>query len=544
MLKSISKSSLRRKLILLFVLASTVPILLLSVYSVYSTRSILRRNTESLVNVNLKQIDDNLNISLDAYDDLLYQIYTSDEVVEWVDKLNAGEDVAVTVSQMRRFLRGLFYTKDYIRSISVLTENGTVITYDMLSATTYDNSWMDNFSISEQELMEYVINEQGTCVFDTEYATSFANEDYYLFHMAHRIIDYKKLTKRSGIVVMSLDERFLQSIMEQEENDSDESNCYIVGKQGQIISFPSQNHIGEVIADINGDFSGRLATYKSSRELNRAVLPAYTDLYGFHDDDLGWDIVYLVDQHRLMNEMNIRGWVSVAVCVILLVITLIALKDVLVKERESNDIKRRAEITALEAQINPHFLYNTLDTINWMAIDKDEFDISNAINTLATILRYAITNSNGTVTVEDETEWLKKYIYLQQVRLKNKFTSYINVDPTVREVKVHKLLLQPFVENAIIHGFRGAQDEYILKVSIEGMEDGLAISISDNGVGMDEQTVERLNMGMSVESDNKNHIGIENAITRIRMYYGENSNVEVSSKEGEGTTILMKIVTS
>ena len=396
---------------------------------------------------------------------------------------------------------------------------------------------------------------------------------------------------------MSLDERFLQSIMEQEENDSDESNCYIVGQQGQIISFPSQNHIGEVIADINGDFSGRLATYKSSRELNRAVLPAYTDLYGFHDDDLGWDIVYLVDQHRLMNEMNIRGWASVAVCVILLVITLIALKDVLAKERESNEIKRRAEITALEAQINPHFLYNTLDTINWMAIDKDECEISNAINTLATILRYAITNSNGTVTVEDETEWLKKYVYLQQVRLKNKFTSFISVDPHVREVKVHKLLLQPFVENAIIHGFRGSQEEYILKVSIEGIYaeegkkagsknvagsdtsdiaavgsdagrkssdggymignntlagesaengrevTGLAITISDNGVGMDEKTVDRLNSGMSVDSDDKNHIGIENAITRIRMYYGEQSKVEVSSKEGEGTTILMKIVT-
>ena len=116
----------------------------------------------------------------------------------------------------------------------------------------------------------------------------------------------------------------------------------------------------------------------------------------------------------------------------------------------------------MEAQINPHFLYNTLDTINWMAIDKDEFDISNAINSLATILRYAIADSSGEVFVRDEIDWLKKYIYLQQFRLKNNFTCSINVDPDVMDLRIHKLLLQPFVENSILHGFEGTKNNHVL----------------------------------------------------------------------------------
>ncbi len=142
------------------------------------------------------------------------------------------------------------------------------------------------------------------------------------------------------------------------------------------------------------------------------------------------------------------------------------------KEKKKQRISReKAEIRALEAQINPHFLYNTLDTINWMAIDRGEFDISNAIGSLANILRYAITDSNGTVCIRDEIEWLKKYIYLQQFRLKNKFVRVIEVAPELLDVKIHKLLLQPFIENAIIHGFNGEQDEYIFRsVHIAGEE--------------------------------------------------------------------------
>ena len=113
--------------------------------------------------------------------------------------------------------------------------------------------------------------------------------------------------------------------------------------------------------------------------------------------------------------------------------------DTLEKLNDAITRQQEAQIVALEAQINPHFLYNTLDTINWMAIDRDEYDISNAISALATILRYAIVNSNAEVSIREEAEWLKKYIYLQQFRMKNRFSCSIFVAPDVQEALIHKL---------------------------------------------------------------------------------------------------------
>ena len=129
------------------------------------------------------------------------------------------------------------------------------------------------------------------------------------------------------------------------------------------------------------------------------------------------------------------------------------LEKALLREKTEAENSRKAEIRMLEAQINPHFIYNILDTVNWIAIEKDEYDISNAISTLASILRYAISNSDKPVTLRDEVDWLKKYVYLQQFRLKNKFSFEIRTDPEILDVRVHKLIIQPFVENAIVHGF-------------------------------------------------------------------------------------------
>ena len=195
----------------------------------------------------------------------------------------------------------------------------------------------------------------------------------------------------------------------------------------------------------------------------------------------------------------------------------------------------------LKSQVNPHFLYNTLDTINWMAIDKDEYDISNNITALASILRYGINNSNGVVKIYEEVEWLKQYIFLQQTRLKNTFECKINVEPGLMEMPIHKLLLQPFIENAILHGFEGVTRKHILTVELCKKENYIHIEIEDNGCGMTENIVWEINNGIFGNAENKNHIGVENAITRIRMYYGEKANVEIESELGRGTKVRVWI---
>ena len=210
------------------------------------------------------------------------------------------------------------------------------------------------------------------------------------------------------------------------------------------------------------------------------------------------------------------------------------------KEKEATGKQQKAELRALEAQINPHFLYNTLDTINWMAIDRSEYDISNAINSLAFILRYAVSGYDEEVPVRDEVEWLKRYIYLQQYRMKNQFHCEINMSPEVQDWKIHKLLLQPFVENTIVHGFRYAQEEYLLEIVFREKSGRLMIRIADNGTGFDTSIVDRIMRGEPAPDREKGHIGLENAILRFDMYTGGRGSLKIDSHPGKGTTVEME----
>ena len=218
------------------------------------------------------------------------------------------------------------------------------------------------------------------------------------------------------------------------------------------------------------------------------------------------------------------------------------LQDSVAKEQELSRQKQKAEITALEAQINPHFLYNILDTINWMAIGKKAFEISRAISALAAILRYGLDNSNGIVTIRDEYEWLKQYLLLQQTRLKDGFESRVSIQPEAMGVRVHKLLIQPFVENAIIHGFDGIERQAVLEIEIQLQgENGLRIVICDNGKGIPEETAARFNRGEFPDTEGRSHIGMKNAMERIRLYYGGDSEVRIVSRENEYTKVIIQI---
>lgn len=590
-MKQSKRVSLWRKIISIFIVTSTIPIILLCLFMFYKTSDVLKKNTDTLMQNSLKQLNDNLDIQLEAYEDILYQLYTGDEVVEWVDKLNAGEDIPVTVNQLRRYLRGILNSKDYIRSITIITESGMEVTYDCINATTYENSWIDNFSYTMEELYDEVSSDNKMNIYSTEYGTTFANEEHYLFHLANRIIDYRDIDKQMGIVIISLDEELLQSILESSYENIGAN--ILLDERGRIISCNEKNKIGTVLFELDNTEEEKKSNFKNFVSDTLKINKDYISVYTYYNEDLKWEIVSTANQSSYMQEINSNTQIIALVGTILLLITLFLIWKLsrqliesvntvvasmkaagtgnlstripvsermpmeietvalqfnetlgkLVyaqeKEKEATDKQRKAEIKALEAQINPHFLYNTLDTINWMAIDRDEFDISNAISSLANILRYAITDSNGTVYVRDEVEWLKKYIYLQQFRLKNKFVRIIEVAPEVMDIKIHKLLLQPFIENAIIHGFSGEQEEYILEVFLLRENDCLKIIIKDNGSGMPPDLVEKINTGQQIKTEEKNHIGMDNAIMRLNMYCEGQAKIYVQSEIGKGTEISL-----
>lgn len=200
--------------------------------------------------------------------------------------------------------------------------------------------------------------------------------------------------------------------------------------------------------------------------------------------------------------------------------------------------ERIAEITALQAQINPHFLFNTLQTIQLEVnqVEGKNGKIATTIEELSDILKYALGNSNEKVSFAREIQYLKKYVNIQKLRFGDKFILYYEVDEELMDFQVFRLLLQPIVENSILHGVRYREKGYIkVKIHYSHTEPKVVISVIDSGIGM---TKEELQMQRQNMKDyNPNHVGLANVNCRLKLYYGEVAQLHIYSKKDMGTVI-------
>lgn len=587
------KKSLGLQLVIAFVITSIIPFVLINIFSYYNISKIVRDHNSALMEYNLNRTKTMLDVSIESYEDVLFQIYSNDTVVELINRINKGEELVVSKNQLRRILQGYFYAKEYIKDISVITENGTLVFYERITGYSVRSPWMGNQDMKPDELYQNIMDYQKTYFMPTKEADTSLDGDNYLFHMGHRIVDYNRKNKEIGAVIISIDEQMLSEICTDRE-DGPAAYHYIVDQKGSVVSCRKKEYLGMVL-DVDVTDNDRQAAYQSFAEEQGDFGEESIEVNYTHDEKTGWDIVNVSDQEevlgRIRQQQQITYTVLTAViaALVLLILYLIRrlthsiksvvatmqstgegrlqerveiddrmpseveviacqynktidqLLDALEKEKRLDRQRKDAEITALEAQLNPHFLYNTLDTINWIAIGKKEFEISRAINALANILRYGIDNSNGIVTIREEYEWLKQYLLLQQTRLKEEFESQIDIPPELMEVRVHKLLIQPFIENSFVHGFEGVRRKCAVKVRMTCEDGFLKILIEDNGKGMPEQIIESVNSKRSFTAESKSQIGLRNAIYRIQLYYGDGAEIHAESAEGEYTKILLTI---
>ena len=193
------------------------------------------------------------------------------------------------------------------------------------------------------------------------------------------------------------------------------------------------------------------------------------------------------------------------------------------------------ELKALQAQINPHFLYNTLSMMNWMAIRSNQMEISKVTLALSTFYRTALSKGEDVVTVENCIQNMQAYLEIQLTMHDNNFSVDWDIDPTIKNEKMPKLLLQPVVENAIEHGIDEKEDgDKKIFLSFRGNGDDVVITVRDNGMGMPQEKAETL-----VTYQAKGY-GLKNVNDRIRILYGENYGIRIFSAPDEGTTVVMR----
>ena len=176
-----------------------------------------------------------------------------------------------------------------------------------------------------------------------------------------------------------------------------------------------------------------------------------------------------------------------------------------------------------------------------MAIEKEEYPISNIISSLGKILRYGIDRSNSIVTISEEEAWMKQYLFLHQNRLKSAFHCVIDIPQEVQNCRVHKLFLQPFIENTMIHGFSPEQKDCRLEIHMRLEGDKLTVRLTDNGRGIPEQVLQTVHTSQSYIERGKRYHGMQNAINRLLLYYGDQAEISVKSRVNEGTCIEIRI---
>jgi two-component system sensor histidine kinase YesM len=497
-----------------------------------------------------------------------------------------------------------------IRSIAIFSEGGKSEVYDR-KALQYDRKvWSNYKDVRLTNIYSDAINSNNIIIRNSMTYDGSSNDKVNLLHISMRINDLYNVTAKVGVIVISLDESVISDACSyassKKSGKERKSITFVLDEDGFVISYPLNEYVGKHLNIAEMNATQRMYVYREF-VTRTSALPSDRLIINERKQTIaGWTIVSAIDQDYLFNETArfqkntiTTGLIAILFSILIILyvshsfsksvrrivktmknvqegelsaqvrldtkdeISLIAsnfnktmekvnsLMDEVKYQMElacaASEKQKEAEIRSLEAQINPHFLYNTLDSINWMAIDKGENEISRMLKSLGKILRYSINRSNSIVRIGEEMEWLEQYLYLQKTRFNNSFDSEIDAETAVLDCQIHKLLLQPFIENSIVHGFKRTGSGGILKVTLRlSGEDSVFISIEDNGVGMSERMLRDLEDYLHSEDDGSRFadrvgIGISNACRRIRMYYGSKGKVDIKGREGGGTAVYITV---
>lgn len=204
--------------------------------------------------------------------------------------------------------------------------------------------------------------------------------------------------------------------------------------------------------------------------------------------------------------------------------------------REMEAAETELRMKALQMQINPHFLYNTLSMINWMAMNAKAPDISNAVNALAKYYRIGLNNGREIVAIREELDHVGNYIFIQRIRTKDNIVYEIEADEETLEFRMPKMVLQPIVENAIYHGIEKTRKKGIIRITVRREGERISLMVSDDGTGMDGSKIREL-----ADPYASRGYGLVNIESKLKLYFGQSYSLRIESEPGCGTTVIIEI---
>lgn len=585
--------SIRKKLMLIFLLISVLPMCLIQMLNYAFSTNILNTHVNKMLDASLQQAHSEVEMRLKTYYNMISDLSNDKTMVESMSHINVwGTQFHLEQRQLRNELKKVAFDQNGLLGIGIVTKNGEMTYYDSISMSVIDSYCFDLHGIRQQPIIAEAQNNPKAIYTEARSVSKPGYETKNILYLSKSLSDYRNIGRTSiGTLVLCIDESVFAGAY-QKPNEEELNLTFVVDQNGNIFSSNDATLLGGTFATKTNQVSDE--EIKDYMEQLGYAKASELSVKTYTAPDSNYTMINIQRENYLLNQIYSRGaWiVFLAFGTILVTVAIInytsnnirsavrriidsmkqantgdlsvrikndgndefaqisqnfnvmigEMQHLMTNEKNALERKRKAEIKALEAQINPHFLYNTLDSINWIAIQNEQFEISKALKYLAIILRYSIANSNSCVTLQEELEYLKKYIYLQQNRFRYSFLCLIHIPDELQNIRIHKLLMQPLIENSIEHAFPGKTGQDRIEIKIFVKEQGtLQISVSDNGVGMDDALIEELNH-FDYESDNiKSNIGIRNVISRIKIYYGENGSFKILKNPDHGICIELTI---
>ncbi len=254
----------------------------------------------------------------------------------------------------------------------------------------------------------------------------------------------------------------------------------------------------------------------------------------------------LINMEKLQKQLEEQMQQSVRIFIVLLVAVLAAgfgLSTMITKTVTTpiNSLRQTAELRLLQEQINPHFLYNTLDSIVWLAEGGNKQQVVEMTADLSVFFRTVLSGGNDYITVKEEESHIRSYLKIQKIRYENILDYVIRIDPEIEEQVILKMTLQPIVENALYHGIKNKRGGGRITIRGYGEGERIVFEVEDNGIGMDAEDLEELKKKLRGEEsrlDSRNGgFGLNNVAQRIQMYYGDRFEITITSRKEEGTCV-------
>lgn len=474
------------------------------------------------------------------------------------------------ISTIQELIKMPVLAKDFVDSIWVYSaKSNRVITQEGVAL-------YDTFG-GHDRIEDYLQQESGAVkLMITDY-----DESSSLYHQLAVFQDIKYGSDLNGVAVMNLDVQELLKELDVPENVHlylTDGKTVLLAKEKELIGRPAESITGYDRVIHDGMYSDGLECITSKESVNSSLeVITRMDMSGYNDQ---LDTIRIMMLAYLAIMTLITLILSIAVSVRLfrpidkIMSSLQEYHNVLmgeeelfknkdeleyiltsiqrtVKARKNVDeelaervrLLKKAQAVALQSQINPHFLNNTLETINWTAIELlgGKNEISRMAGALSRMLRMTLENSDTVVPVSTEIQHCMYYLEIQKARYEDRFDVSWQIPEEVKSCRMIRIVLQPLVENAIYHGIKPMTNKGLITISGR-IEEGLLLIVSDNGLGMSEQELEKLrrNMQSDVIKESR-HIGITNVNQRIKLYYGEEYGLTVTSREGSGTSVTVRI---